>query len=153
MYLFIVLTLIMGIGEIIAQEDSSNVIFDDSKVHEYTLTFYDTDYATKLEANYFNDAGYLPAKFSDGTITLDSVGVRYKGNSSYNAASSSPKKPLKIKFNEFISGQKYYGIKVLNFSNGYGDPTFLREKIAYDISSKYIPSPRSSFAAITIGSD
>jgi len=79
--------------------------------------------------------------------------VRYKGNSSYIASGSSPKKPLKIKFNEFVSGQKYYGIKVLNFSNGYGDPSFLREKIAYDISQKYMPSPRSAFAAITIGSE
>lgn len=152
MILIFFFTLFLSIG-VFAQEDSSLVLFDDSKVHEYTLTFYDTDYATKMEANYFNDAGYIPAKFSDGTITLDSVGVRYKGNSSYNAASSSPKKPLKIKFNEFISGQKYYGIKVLNFSNGYGDPTFLREKISYDISLKYMPSPRSNFAAITIGSE
>ena len=103
MILIFFFTLFLSIG-VFAQEDSSLVLFDDSKVHEYTLTFYDTDYATKMEANYFNDAGYIPAKFSDGTITLDSVGVRYKGNSSYNAASSSPKKPLKIKFPRKLTG-------------------------------------------------
>jgi hypothetical protein len=152
MILILFFTLFLSIG-VFAQEDSSVVLFDDTKVHEYTLTFYDSDYATKLEANYVNDDGYVLARFSDGTISLDSVGVRYKGNSSYIASGSSPKKPLKIKFNEFVSGQKYYGIKVLNFSNGYGDPSFLREKIAYDISQKYMPSPRSAFAAITIGSE
>ena len=152
MTLIFFFTLFLSIG-VFAQEDSSVVLFDDTKVHEYTLTFYDTDYAAKLEASYVNDDGYVLARFSDGTISLDSVGVRYKGNSSYNASASSPKKPLKIKFNEFVSGQKYYGIKVLNFSNGYGDPTFLREKIAYDISQKYMPSPRSAFATITIGSE
>ena len=80
------------------------------------------------------------------------MGVRYKGNSSYSATGSSPKKPLKIKFNKFISGQKYYGSKILNFSNGYGDPTLLREKLTYDVVAKYMPSPRTSFASITIGS-
>lgn len=152
MTLIFFFTLFLSIG-VFAQEDSSVVLFDDTKVHEYTLTFYDSDYATKLEANYVNDDGYILARFSDGTISLDSVGVRYKGNSSYIASGSSPKKPLKIKFNEFVSGQKYYGIKVLNFSNGYGDPSFLREKISYDISQKYMPSPRSAFAAITIGAE
>ena len=120
-------TLFLSIG-VFAQEDSSVVLFDDTKVHEYTLTFYDSDYATKLEANYVNDDGYILARFSDGTISLDSVGVRYKGNSSYIASGSSPKKPLKIKFNEFVSGQKYYGIKVLNFSNGYGILLFYEKK-------------------------
>ncbi len=135
------------------QSDSTDILFDDSAVHEYTLTFYASDWKTQLETNYTNDAGYIPAKFSDGKITIDSVGVCYKGNSSYNAAGTSPKKPFKIKFNEFISGQKYYGIKILNFSNNYGDPTFLREKIAYNIAAKYMHSPRSTFATITIGSE
>lgn len=76
------------------------------------------------------------------------MGVRYKGNSSYSATGSSPKKPLKIKFNKFVSGQKYYGSKILNFSNGYGDPTLLREKLTYDVVAKYMPSPRTSFASL-----
>lgn len=73
-------------------------------MHEYTLTFYDADFESQLEFNYANDGGYILAKFSDGNITIDSVGVRYKGNSSYSATGSSPKKPLKIKFNKFVSG-------------------------------------------------
>jgi spore coat protein CotH len=153
MFLFVLVTLVLSFSQIAAQTDSTDFLFDDSAVHGIPLTFYVSDWQTQLEANYIDDAGYIPARFSDGKITLDSVGVRYKGNSSYNAAGSSPKKPFKIKFNEFISGQKYYGIKILNFSNAYGDPTLLREKIAYDIAAKYMPSPRSTFATITIGSE
>ena len=47
------------------------------------------------------DSGYLPARFSDGESTLDSVGVRYKGNSSFTLAGNNPKKQFKIGFNEF----------------------------------------------------
>lgn len=136
-----------------AQVDSTIFLFDDSVVHEYSLTFYDADFEAQLQLNYANDGGYIPAKFSDGKITIDSVGVRYKGNSSYSAAGPSPKKPLKIKFNKFVSGQKYYGSKILNFSNGYGDPTLLREKLTYDVLANYMPSPRATFATIKIGSN
>jgi len=133
-----------------AQVDSSAILFDDGIVRNYSLLFYATDWQAQLTANWATDSGYIPARFSDGTITLDSVGVRYKGNSSYSGVTTSPKKPYKIKFNEYRSGQKYYGAKVLNFSNGYGDPSFLREKIAYDISRKYLPTPRVNFANISV---
>lgn len=136
-----------------AQTDSLELLFDDTSVRQYTLTFYDNGWQSIMENNYAEDLGYLAARFSDGKITLDSVGVRYKGNSSYNATGTSPKKPYKIKFNEFRDGQTYYSAKILNFSNGYGDPSFLREKIAYDISRAYMPTPRANFATLSVGTD
>jgi len=131
-----------------AQVDSTELLFADTAVRAYSLTFYDTGWTATMEANWRADSGYVPARFTDGTVVLDSVGVRYKGNSSYTTAGNSPKKPYKIKFNEYRS-QSYYATKTLNFSNGMGDPTFLREKIAYDIARRYLPAPRASFATIT----
>jgi hypothetical protein len=129
--------------------DSSDLLHADTSVHAYGLHFYDTAWKATLEANWLVDGGYLPARFTDGTIILDSVGVRYKGNSSYTLAGNSPKKPFKIKFNAFRT-QTYYGTKVLNFSNVIGDPSFLREKISYDVASRYLPAPRSSFATLSV---
>jgi len=150
-------TLILGFSLIVglassafAQVDSTEILFDDASVRNYAITFYATDWQAQLTAAYAADSGYVLAKFSDGVITLDSIGVRYKGNSSYTGVGTSPKKPLKIKFNEFVSGQTYYGVKILNFSNGYMDPTLLREKVAYDISRKYMPTPRANFSNIRI---
>ena len=128
--------------------DSSIALFDDAVVHQYRIDFYQANWKETLAAMWVADSGYLPARFSDGTITLDSVGVRYKGNSSYTLAGNNPKKPFKIKFNEF-KDLTYRGIKVLNFSNGIGDPTMMREHISYAIARKYLPAPRSSFAHIT----
>jgi len=132
-----------------AATDSSETLFADTVVRQYNVTFYDSNYEALLEAYYAADSGWLPAKFTDGTITLDSVGVRYKGNSSYTMTGSSPKKPMKIKFDKYNSKQTYSGVQVLNFSNGIGDPSFLREKISYDIAKHYMPSPRASFATIS----
>lgn len=151
---FLTGAVLAGMSTAMAQtaDDSLSTLFAGDQVRQYALEFYVADWQTQMEANYAGDLGYLPAKFTDGTVTLDSVGVRYKGNSSYNAAGTSPKKPLKIKFNEYVKGQKYYGAKILNFSNAYGDPTFLREKLAYDIAARYLPSPRASFVTLKTGS-
>lgn len=133
-----------------AAVDSSDVLFQDDVVRGYQLDFYgDTAWNAKLEAMWKADSGYLPARFFDGTTTLDSVGVRYKGNSSFTLAGNNPKKPLKIKFGEF-KDQTYFGVKVLNFSNNIGDPTMMREPIGYAIARKYLPAPRASFVHLTL---
>lgn len=133
-----------------AAVDSSEILFQDSPVRSYSIDFYgDTAWNTKLEAMWKADSGYLPARFFDGRTTLDSVGVRYKGNSSFTLAGNNPKKPLKIKFNEF-KDTTYFGIKVLNFSNGIGDPSLMRERIGYAIARRLMPAPRANFAHITL---
>lgn len=140
----------LGISGVQAQvPDTADILFDDTVVRSYSIVFYQANWKETLAAMWEADSGYLPARFTDGTVTLDSVGVRYKGNSSYTLAGNNPKKPLKIKFNEF-KDTSYFGIKVLNFSNGIGDPTLMREHISYAIARKYLPAPRSSFVHITV---
>lgn len=132
-----------------AKADSSDFVFADSPVRSYAISFYQTDWKSAMESNWVADSGYVPARFTDGTVVLDSVGVRYKGNSSYTLAGNNPKKPLKIKFNEF-KDTSYYGIKVLNFSNGIGDPTLMREHLSYAIARKVLPAPRANFVHISL---
>lgn len=132
-----------------AQVDSGAILYADGTVRQYSIHFYEPHWADSLAAYWNADSGYLPARFSDGTTTLDSVGVRYKGNSSYSLSGNSVKKPFKIKFGEY-KDQTYYGAKTLNFSNGIGDPSFLREKISYDVLAHYFPTPRANFATISV---
>jgi spore coat protein CotH len=142
---------------IYAQEsDSSSIIFDDSKVHYYELQFYYSSWQDSL-LYYKNlpDEDYIPARMiyrisETDSIVLDSVGVRYKGNSSYVFAAKSPKKPFKFSFDKYRDGRRFFGVKKLNFSNAAKDPSMLREKISYDILGKLMPSPRACFAVISI---
>lgn len=130
--------------------DSSDLVFGDYKLYDYNLHFYYDNWADSL-IYYFEalDEEYIPAQliFSD-TLILDSIGVRYKGNSSYELSGNTPKKPLKFKFNEFVEGQRFFGLSRLNFSNGINDPSFMREKISYDIARRYLPAPRTAYANI-----
>lgn len=84
----------------------------------------------------------------DGYL-INSVGISFKGNSSFNVPSK--KKSWKIDFNEFVSGQTFDGVKVINLNNGFKDPTFLREKLALDFCNKNgIPAPRCSYANVYV---
>ncbi len=80
--------------------------------------------------------------------TLDSVGVKYKGNSSYNA--SQVKNPFHIELNHFKDDHIYDGITDIKLNNGFKDPTQVRETIAYDIARSYMSAPRANYARLYI---
>jgi len=76
-------------------------------------------------------------------ISYDSVGVRYKGNSTFclpNDAGN-PKLPYNIDMNYFVSGQKLLGYKKLKLPNAWLDATFAKEFEAAKIYRNYLPSP------------
>jgi spore coat protein CotH len=129
--------------------DESHLLFDDAVVHKYELQFYTENWSDSLEYNYEHGELYMPARllYNDQTV-LDSIGVRYKGNSSYVQSSGSAKKPFKFKFNKYLDDQNLHDVFMLNFSNCIKDPSFVREKIAYHIIGSYLPSPRTAYAEI-----
>ena len=130
-------------------------LFSVDQVVQINLDFPMSDFWEQLEFNYENiDANgsvYIPANLTltdlTGTYSFDSVGVRLKGNSSGNHPGD--KKSFKIDFNKFITGQDYDGLKKLNFSNGFKDPTFMREKLFFDLcKDRGVAAPRANYASI-----
>ncbi len=148
--LLIIFSVLLCFGSIRAQvPDSSALLFDETVVHEYELSFYIEDWEEALEYNYENGEEYMPARLVYNGMVWDSIGVRYKGNSSYMMSRGTPKKPLKFKFTEYRDEQTFYGIKRLNFSNCVKDPSFLREMLAYNVIRRYVPASRTAYANIT----
>ncbi|MFH1198102.1 MAG: CotH kinase family protein [bacterium] len=137
-------------NETAEDNDSSAVIFDDTIVRNYELHFYYGNWADSLNYYYLHGEEYIPAQLKYGTMILDSIGVRYKGNSSYMMSGNTPKKPFKFKFNKYKKGQTFFDMKVMNFSNCAKDPSFMREVISYSIARKYITAPRAVYSNIYI---
>ncbi|MCF7809632.1 CotH kinase family protein [bacterium] len=133
-------------------EDITELLFDADVIHKFELRFYTENWQDSLEYNYEAlDQEFMPARLVYNDITmLDSIGVRYKGNSSYIRSGATVKKPFKFKFDEYIDGQTLLGVERLNFSNSVSDPTFMREMIGYNVSSKFMPSPRAVYANIFV---
>jgi len=127
-----------------------DAIFAEDQIVTIELDFPESNFWNTLTSNY-EDAAYTWANLTltdlSGTQTFDSVGVRLKGNSSYNHPGN--KKAFKIDFNKYVVGQDYDGLKKLNFSNGFKDPSIIREKIFFDVShAAGVKAPRTSFANV-----
>jgi hypothetical protein len=130
----------------------------------WSQSFYDIETINTIEivfeeSNWDNLLDNLEAAGNEerllGTVTLngqvfDSVGVRYKGNSSYN--SSNAKNPFNIKL-DYVIDQKYEDFGTIKLSNGYKDPSFVREVLGYEIARKYMPAPLSNYANVYVNGD
>lgn len=80
-------------------------------------------------------------------VQFDSVGVKYKGSSSYD--SSFNKNPFHISLSKF-KDQNYQGISSIKLANGYSDPSMIREVLAYNILQNYMDCPQSNFAQVYV---
>lgn len=135
-------------------QDAGNVLFHNGTVHTIQIQFTQNNWKDSLTLYKLMNDTAAENKYLKGNITIDGatlpdVGVRYKGNSSYN--NPSDKKSFKIDLNEFVSGQKYDGLKALNLNNGFKDPTFIREKLTLDFMLQNgITAPRCTYADVTI---
>jgi len=82
-------------------------------------------------------------------VTYNSVGVRYKGNSSYNP--NFAKNPFNIKLDYINQDQLMDGIYgTIKLSNGLNDPSFVRETLAYEIARKYMPASLANYANVYV---
>ncbi|MDA0986162.1 MAG: CotH kinase family protein [Bacteroidetes bacterium] len=128
----------------------SQNLYNDTTILEFRIEFTQADWRTILKNNVPTETD-IPATIFVNGIRFDSVGVRYKGNSSYNVASD--KKPFNISMDAFKPNQLLWGYKTLNFNNCFKDPTFVREKIAYEIASKYLPSAKTAFINLYVNNE
>ena len=84
---------------------------------------------------------------------IEAIALRPKGNSSLMTTISrgSIRFSFKADLNFFNSARNLDGVKKLNFNNGFSDPIFMRETLAYDIFREMgIPTPRTSFVDLWI---
>lgn len=127
----------------------SQDLFDIEKIRDFRLKFYNKDWRQKLDSHKKknSDQRVLAKLLVDG-IEYDSVGVKFKGNSSYN--SKYIKNPLNIKLDYKIKKQNLYGYKTIKLSNVFMDPSAIREVLAFGIIGKYIPSPKACFVQLFI---
>ena len=129
-------------------------LYDTDYIRDIYINFYDPNYDNILQTNWEQNTGLrLPASLQlDGVISLDSVGVRYKGNSTFAIAQdlNNPKLPLNIDINEYVGDQHIMNYKKIKLANSLFDPTFCKEITAYNIYKKYLPSPEANFMNVHV---
>jgi hypothetical protein len=131
--------------------------FDLQSIREVKVTFQDQNWSKKLKALKEREPNRrIFCSVSIDGLQFDSVGIRYKGNSSYNNPSKKEQRklPINIKLDHIRSGQKLPGgIGTLKLSNAFRDPSFVREPLAYEIARKYLPASHSNFVRLYINDE
>ena len=148
------LVLLFGSVLLYSPDLAAQDFYDLYSVKEIRLEFEQQNWAEILE-NLKNKGTKkrVTAKLKLNGITYDSVGVRYKGNSSFfsvkNAGHS--KLPFNIKLNHKIKGQKIPGkYNTIKLSNVFRDPSFIRETLAYEVARAYMPASKCNYARLYV---
>lgn len=141
-----------------APSSSADWVFDEEQVRTYELELGATEWA-ELQARAL-DEEYVAAQLSVDGELVGQVGLRFKGNAGTLArcarpgALICPKVSMKIKFDEFEPEQRWQGFKRLNFNSMLSDPTYLRERLAYQLFREMgVPAPRAGHARLVVNGE
>lgn len=152
-YLFLSFLFLLHAGNVSFAQGEQ--LFQDDFVHEIRISFSNPNFWSVLISNYDNNYPNVPYIMADVVIdgeAIDSIGVRLKGFTSYGVETD--KKPIKLDFNEYVSGKKYDGLKKVNLNNGEGDPAMQRDRLAYDIFRDIgIPAPRTAYTRVYLNEE
>jgi len=131
-----------------------NLIFTqnvfDLGVRNIEIFFSEVHWDDTLDLYYSNGNGQRLVADSiiiDGEVDQN-VGIKYKGNSSYNI--NNGKNPMNIRLDYINNGQSIDGYNVLKLSNGFKDPTFVREMLSYKIAQEFMPAPKATYANVSV---
>ncbi|MHC1738020.1 MAG: CotH kinase family protein [Ignavibacteriaceae bacterium] len=122
--------------------------YDINTVQTIAITFTQSNWDYMLDTAAAGSDGYIMAK----SVTIngtqyDTVGVKYKGNSTYNP--NYVKNPFHIELDTY-KDQDYQGFKDIKLSNVAKDPSFLREVLSYYILRQYMVAPLSNYANVYV---
>ena len=122
--------------------------YDEDSVQTIKISFSQSNWDALLDAEKAGNENYIMAQtvVINGE-TFDSVGVKYKGNSTYKA--NQTKNPFHIELDTY-KDHEYNGYKDIKLSNVANDPSFLREVLSYKVLRNYMDAPLSNYANVYV---
>lgn len=123
--------------------------YDMGKIQEIKLYFTQSNWNNLLvsAAQSTSEPYTFCKKVIINGIPFDSVGAKYKGNSTFNATRK--KNPWHIEL-DYIKEQNYLGYKDIKLSNIFQDPSCVREALSYDLMQPYTNLPRANYALVYV---
>lgn len=123
-------------------------LYDPNVIQKIEIHFDQSNWNALMQAEKDGNENYIVAAWCKvNGVQYDSVGVKYKGNSSYRATNK--KNPLHIEL-DYIKDQTYNGQGDIKLSNVFQDPSFIREAVSYYILQNYMDCPKANFANVYI---
>ena len=133
------------------EDESGTELFEAERVFEYHLEL-SNDAIKQLHKN---PKHYVKATFREGNDVYKNVGVRLKGGyGSFRMLDGNSKAAFTVKFNQFIKGQRFHGLRRIILNNAVQDPSYMCEYIGYSLfRDAGIPAPRIGYANLTVNKE
>ncbi len=130
---------------------SAQDFYDIEQINEIELTFEQDNWDQILDQLYAVGEDRLLGTVVINGVQYDSVGVRYKGNSSYSP--NREKNPFNIKLDYVIDDQLIDNYGTIKLANGFHDPSLVRETLAYEIARNYMPAGLANYANVYVNGE
>ena len=133
--------------------DQPGGLFDEDSIRVIDLEFDNQNYHNYLVNSwYYNPDVRIPATLTLNGTVYDSVGVRYKGNSTFCLPNDNlnPKVPYNIDMNYFIDDQQLLDYNKLKLANAWMDPTFVKQIVSSNIYRRYLPTGESNLVKLNV---
>ncbi len=126
-------------------------LFDPKTVGEIRLTISTKNWGDALDSMRLYGDGMLSGTAKVDGATYENVGIRYRGNNSYQMGVK--RNPFQIKLNAGDSAVNHQGFSNLKLSSALRDPSMVREMLFYEIAGKYVAAPQASYTTLYVNDE
>lgn len=128
--------------------ENDSGFFAPTKVNQVSFEFTQDNWWQLLENNYQSGTDLLATCFING-VRYDSVGVRFKGETSYRR-NNTEKKSFNVTLDAVIAGQDIDGYNTFNLNCGWEDNSSMREVLYNNVGHHYYMSLKANYANLEI---
>lgn len=127
-------------------------LYDPTVLRTIELKFSSPSFFTEIESiSSGTSDGYVTADLVFEGVTYPGVGVRFRGNTSQRNAGQ--KRSFKIAVDYTDPDQRLHGYRKLKLNNAAYDPSFLRDVMYSQITSRYFPAPTANFVKLVLNGE
>lgn len=126
-------------------------LFEKKTIGEIRLTLPAKNWSDALDSMRLYGEGMMAGSATIDGIQYEGVGVRFRGNNSYQMGMK--RNPFHIKLNFTDPAQNHQGYASLKLSSALRDPSMVREVLFHEIACKYMPSPQASFTKLYVNNE
>jgi spore coat protein CotH len=95
---------------------------------------------------------YVPGAEGATDLSLDGVGIRLKGSASFQDLDG--KAAFKVKVDEYVAGQRIFGLRRLTLNNMWQDPGMVRERLGYHFyRAAGVPAPLCNHVRVLVNGE
>ena len=151
---------VISCGPAPAWIDGEALMFDPDWIVEVSIQLDEDDWDTlRNQTRSFEDVlcATAPPKnpftYFKGDITIDGVKVSNVGirKKCFFGSCDSIRPSFKISFNQYVRGQRFFGLRRMTLNNSKSDPSKVKQCLGYWLMRRGgVPAPRCNFAHVTM---